>query len=93
MELDNSVIALATLVVGAIVVPLMNFIKAKWPNIQGPKAVWLTFGISAVFAVVVAFLGGLLVAPQGPEDLVLLVGVVFSIATLIYKSIASDAPK
>jgi predicted neutral ceramidase superfamily lipid hydrolase len=86
MELSVEVISLVALVSSILVVPIVNFLKAKL-NYDGRKAVWLTFGVVVIFAVLVGILGKVLVVPTDPDDLIYMVGIVFTIATLIYKNI------
>jgi len=95
MELSNEILALVALVTSALVVPFVNFVKSKW-SFDGRKAVWFTFGTSVVFAIIVGLLANVFVIPVSgqlePQDLVAMVGIVFSIATLIYKNI-QPSPK
>lgn len=88
----DSVIVLVPVLAGAIGVPLVNFIKAQF-NLDGLKALWLTFGVSVALAIVALLITGSFAIPAGDPLAIVAkviewVGVVFATATLIYKAIA-----
>lgn len=93
MELSNQILAIVALVVSVLVVPIVNLIKHK-VNWKDKKALWLTFGSCVVVAVVVAWVANafVVVGQVDPEDIIAMIGIVFTIATLLFKSIAKEVP-
>ena len=95
--IPDAVVILIPIFVGAIGVPLVNFLKAQF-NWQDEKALWLSFGVSVILAAGALLLTGSFSVPAGtlPLDIaakvVEWIGVVFATATMIYKGI-SEARK
>ena len=78
---------LVSMLAGVVGVPLANAIKNQF-GLEGKPAVWMTFGVAIVLAVVALFLSGQMsFIDFTPERAVSMLGVVFSTATLIYKLI------
>jgi hypothetical protein len=95
--IPDAVLVLIPVFVGAIGVPLVQFLKGKL-NWEGEKALWLSFGVSVILAIGALILTGSFSIPPefAPVDIagkvVEWIGVVFATATMIYKGI-SEARK
>ena len=95
--IPDAVLVLIPVFVGAIGVPLVQFLKGKL-NLEGEKALWLSFGVSVILAIGALILTGSFSIPPefAPIDIagkvVEWIGVVFATATMIYKGI-SEARK
>lgn len=78
---------LVSMLAGAVGVPLTNALKNQL-GLSGKPAVWMTFGVSIVLAVVALLLSGAITfAEMTPEKAVSMIGLVFTTATLAYKLI------
>jgi hypothetical protein len=91
MNVPESVLVLIPILVGAVGVPLVNWLKGKL-NLAGIKALWLAFGVSVVLAVAALLFTGSFVIPSGDPlaiagKIIEWIGVVFATATMIYKGI------
>lgn len=92
--LPTAVVLLASLLVGRVGVPLVNWLKAQlnWTgDADKSKNVWLTFGVSCVLAVVVLLLTNTFLPITTPALVTSALTTVFTTATLIYKSISQPA--
>jgi hypothetical protein len=77
---------LIPVLIGALGVPLVNQIKTLFKTTDPIQNLWITFGVSAALAVLALWLAGLILPMSTPQDYIKFFGVIFSTATLIYKS-------
>lgn len=87
--IPEAVYLLIPLLVGRIGVPVINFLKEKFgwvTEADKRKNLWLAFGVSLALAVLALAITSAFTPLIGPESLVTWIGMVFTVATLVYKS-------
>ncbi len=91
----ESVLLLIPILVGSVGVPVTNWLKQalKWTaDTDRIKNIWLTFGVSLVLAILALLITQSFVPLGGPETVVTWLGLIFTVATLVYKSMSPAVP-
>ncbi len=91
--IPDSVVLLVPILVGSFGVPLVNWLKKTlgWTtDADKKKNIWLTFGVSLALAILALLVTQSFIPLGGPETVVTWLGLTFTVATLIYKSMQAD---
>ena len=78
--------------VAGLVAPFVIQVIKNYFGQNDKGALWLAFGVSVVIAVVALLVTGELPSVADPTQLGAAIGVVFSIATVVYKQFMAKAP-
>lgn len=96
IQIPEAVLLLISAGAGTLCVKVVNFLKTqlKWTQPEDKvKNVWLTFGVAVVASVLLLLITSSFVPLTSPEMLVAQAGVIFSVATLLYKSMSKPEPE
>lgn len=96
VQIPEAVLLLISAGAGGLCVKVVNWLKVLFGWIQPEdkvKNVWLTFGVAVIASVLLLLITSSFVPLTSPEMLVTQAGVIFSVATLLYKTMSKAQPE